>query len=153
MRHCLIACLVVLPIVSHGAESPTTASTQLHEQMLAYQLTLPKANALIAALKSMTQYVASLPDFADRMKKAMKMTAGERLAQMEADPKAMAILSENGLTAEEYAVGVPTLRNALLAAQNMPGATASPANVAFAKAHLTDLRPQMDAADGMTHAK
>jgi len=150
MRAYICACLIALPIaLAHAAEAPAPASTQLHEQMLAYQLTLPKANALIAALESMTRYVVSLPDFQGRITKTMKMTPAERLAQMESDPKAMAILRANGLTAEEYAVGVPTLRSALLAAQGMAGATASSANVAFAKAHLAELKPKMDAADGI----
>ena len=61
---------------------------------------------------------------------------------MEKDPKAMAILQQNGLTAREYLIDVP--------AQGINGPTifASPANVAFAKANLAQLKPKMDAADG-----
>ena len=62
----------------------------------------------------------------------------------------MAILQQNGLTAREYLIGVPALRMALMAAQGISGPTiiASPANVAFAKAILAQLKPKMDAADG-----
>ncbi len=80
------------------------------------------------------------------------MTPAERLAQIEKDPAAMAILKQNGLTAREYLVGVPALRMALMAAQgatNSPNIVASPANVAFAKANLAQLKPKMDAADGV----
>jgi hypothetical protein len=103
----------------------------------------------------MTQYVVSLPDFQDRVVKAMKMTPAERRMQMEEDPKAMAILKENNLTAQEYLVGVPTLRMALMAAQgaSSPGVIASPTNVAFAKANLAELKPKMDAADGLVRPK
>ena len=47
-------------------------------------------------------------------------------------------------------IGVPALRMALMAAQGINGPTvvASPANVAFAKANLAQLKPKMDAADG-----
>jgi hypothetical protein len=75
----------------------------------------------------------------------------ERLAQFEQDPKAMAIARQNGLTAQEYLVGVPALCMALMAAQGLsgPNITVSPANLAFAKANLAQLKPKMDAADGI----
>ena len=68
----------------------------------------------------------------------------------------MAILKQYGLTARDYLVGVPALRMALSLAQGMPATpvtVASPANVAFAKAHLAELKPKMDAADGITSRK
>ena len=43
----------------------------------------------------------------------MKMTAAERRDSIEKDPKAMAILKQNGQTAQDYLVGVPALRMAL----------------------------------------
>jgi len=104
----------------------------------------------------MTKYLVSLPDFQGRMAKSMKMTPAEGRAQVEKDPKAMAILKENGLTAQDYLVGVPTLRMALMVAQGAPtGPTiiASSANVAFAKANLSELKPKMDAADGISARK
>ena len=104
----------------------------------------------------MTQYVVSLPDFQDRMAKSMKMTSAERRTQLENDPKAMAILKQNSLTSQEYLVGVPALRMALMAAQGHagdPNIIASPANVAFAKANLAQLKPKMDAADGIGRQK
>ena len=84
-----------------------------------------------------------------------EMTPAERRA-VEKDPKAMAILKENGLTAPEYLVGVPTLRMALMVAQGAvtgPTIIASSANVAFAKANLNELKPKMDAADGISTRK
>ena len=58
----------------------------------------------------------------------------------------------HALTAQDYLVGVPTLRMALMVAQGLPtgpNIIASPANVAFAKTNLTELKPKMDAADGI----
>jgi hypothetical protein len=125
------------------------------QAILDYQLTLPRANSLITAMTAMTKYVVSLPDFADRVRKSSKMTPAEQLAQVEKDDKAMAILQQNGLTARDYLLGVPALRMSLMAAQgnNGPNIIASPANVAFAKANLAELKPKMDAADGIARAK
>jgi hypothetical protein len=125
------------------------------QAILDYPLTVQRANQLISAMESMTKYVASLPDFQERLKASLTMTPAEQLAQIEKDPKAAAILKENNLTAREYIVGVPALRMALLAAQgaSSPNIVASPANVAFAKAHLSELKPRMDAADGIRPRK
>ena len=126
------------------------------QAILDYQLTMQRANQLIPAMEAMTKYLLSLPDFQDRLRKSMKMTPAERLAQIESDPKAMAIIKQNGLTARDYVVGVPTLRMALLAAQGAPTGSyviASPANVAFAKTHLAELKPKMDAADAIRPQK
>lgn len=106
-------------------------------------------------MEAMTKYVASLPEFGERVRKAMKQTPAQRLADFEADPKAMAIAKQHGLTVKEYLVGVPALRMALLAAQGMagPNIIASPANVAFAQANLAELKPKIDAADSVRCAR
>ena len=135
-----------------AARQASTTPSPERQEILNYQLTLPRANQLITAMEAMTRHLVSLPDFQDRLRKSMNMTPAERRAQLEKDPKAMAILKENGLTAQEYLVGVPALRMALMAAQglaNNPNITVSPANLAFAKANLTQLKPKMDAADGI----
>jgi hypothetical protein len=150
--------IVLLVVVSVGlvaGPARTQASQRLpagNQDILTYQLTLPRANQLITAMEAMTKYLVSQPDFQERLLKSMKMTRPEQREQLEKDPKAMAILKQNGLTAEEYVVGVPTLRMALMAAQglaNAPNITVSPANLAFAKANLAQLKPKMDAADGL----
>jgi hypothetical protein len=125
------------------------AAAERRQQILDYQITMPRANQLITALDAMTRYVASLPDYVERVRKSMTMTPAEQLAQVENDPKAMAILKQNNLAAKEYLIGVPALRMALMVAQGLPQSEriiASPANVAFAKAHLAELKPKMDAA-------
>jgi hypothetical protein len=137
---------------SIAAGQRSSRSPEERQAILSYELTLPRSNQLITAMEAMTKYVVSLPDFQDRLVKSMKMTAAERRAEVENDPKAMAIVKQNGLTAQDYLVGVPALRMALMAAQglgNSPNITASPANVAFAKANLAQLKPKMDAADGI----
>ncbi len=153
-----LALLVMLSVGHAGGtavgQKPPAAS-QEGQDILAYQLTLPKANHLITAMQAMTQYMASLPDYQDRIVKSMQMTPAERRVQLEKDPKAMEIVKQNDLTAQEYLVGVPALRMALMAAQGAagPNITVSPANLAFAKTHLAELKPKMDAADGLTHKK
>ncbi len=152
----LLVVLSVGPASGLAVGQTPAASSQKRQEILAYQLTLPRANHLITAMQAMTQYVVSLPDFQDRVVKSMKMTPAELRAQVEKDPKAMAILKENDLTAQEYLVGVPTLRMALMVAQGAsasPGVIASPTNVAFAKANLAQLKPKMDAADGLVRPK
>ena len=136
------------------AASPALAqnlSPQQRQAILDYQLTLAGAEHLITAMQAMTQYLISLPDYQARMRKSATMTAADRIAQLESDPKAAAILKQNSLTARDYLIGVPALRMALMAAQGAtaPNIVASPANLAFAKANLAQLKPKMDAADGI----
>ena len=70
-------------------------------------------------MDAMTKYLVSLPDYQNRLVKSMKMTPAERRAQFEKDPKAMAIVKQNSLTSQDYLVGVPALRMALMAAQGL----------------------------------
>ena len=126
-------------------------SPQQRQAILDYQLTLAGAEHLITAMQAMTQYLISLPDYQARMRKSATMTAADRIAQLESDPKAAEILKQNNLTTRDYLIGVPALRMALMAAQGAtaPNIVASPANLAFAKANLAQLKPKMDAADGI----
>src|SRR5580765_2596868 len=144
----------LLGLVLWIAASPALAqnlSPQQRQAILDYQLTLPRAEHLITAMEAMTKYLVSLPDYQERMRKSATMTAADRIAQIEKDPKAAAILKQNSLTARDYLIGVPALRMALMQAQGAtsPNIVASPANVAFAKANLAQLKPKMDAADSM----
>ena len=127
-------------------------SEDRRKAILEYPLTMERANHLIPAMEAMTKYVVSLPDFAERVRKQGQMTLAEQTAVVEKDPKAMDILKKNSLTAREYLVGVPALRMALLSVggTTTPNIVASPANVAFAKANMSVLKPKMDAADGLT---
>jgi len=144
----------LLWLVLWTAGSPMLAqnlSPQQRQAILDYQLTLPGAEHLITAMEAMTKYLVSLPDYQERMRKSATMTAADRIAQLENDPRAAAILKQNSLTARDYLIGVPALRMALMAAQGAtaPNVVASPANVAFARANLAQLKPKMDAADGI----
>ena len=126
-------------------------SPQQRQAILDYQLTLAGAEQLITAMQALTKYLISLPDYQERMRKSATMTAADRIAQLDSDPKAAAILKQNSLTARDYLIGVPALRMALMAAQGAtaPNIVASPVNLAFAKANLARLKPKMDAADGI----
>jgi hypothetical protein len=141
----LVLCVAVSPALAQNI------SPQQRQAILDYQLTTPAAEHLITAMQAMTKYLISLPDYQERMRKSATMTAADRIAQIEKDPKAAEILKENSLTARDYLIGVPALRMALMAAQGATAANivASPANVAFAKANLAQLKPKMDAADGI----
>jgi hypothetical protein len=149
-----MACLLTLIAITLAlpANQVSGDAAQRRQQILDYELTMPRANQLIAAMEAMTKYVASLPDFAERLRKSATMTPAEQLAQVENDPKATAILKQNNLTAREYLIGVPVLRMALMVAQGLRQSDriiASPGNVAFARAHLAELKPKMEAADGV----
>jgi hypothetical protein len=149
----LLVSFIALFVVSGGlAGAQSQATAQDRQAILDYQLTLPRSEHLITAMAAMTKHLVSLPDFQDRLAKSMKMTSAERRSALEKDPAAMAILKQNELSPQDYLVGVPALRMALLAAQglNSPNVIASPSNVAFAKANLAQLKPRMDAADGLT---
>jgi len=144
----LVALLVTCAPAPAGAQRGLTPEAR--QAIMDYQLSLPRAEHLITALDALTKYLVSLPDYQERLRKSATMTPAERAAQMEKDPKTAAILKDNNLTARDYLVGVPALRMALMAAQGgtAPTIVASPANVAFAKANLAQLKPKMDAADG-----
>lgn len=120
------------------------------QDILDYPLTLQRASQLIAAVPEMTRYVISLPP--EVLKKAATRTRAEQIANLEKDPKAMAIVKQHALTAKEYIVGVPALRMALWLADGRATPStlvfASPANLAFAKANLSQLKPKWDAIDG-----
>lgn len=144
--------LVVILALSAGIAGAQgqPLTEQDRQAILGYSLTLQKANEIIGAAGEMTKYLASRPDIAEVMARSMKMTRPELIAQMERDPQAMAIATKHGLNARDYTYGVPALRLALLAAQGLTGPSiiASPANVAFAKTNLAELKPKMDAMDG-----
>jgi hypothetical protein len=150
MRRAILAVVLacaLAPLVH--AQMPM--SDEARKQILAYQLTLPRANQLIAAMAALSKQMVTAPDFKERMPKLMKMSNAERKAEIEKDPKSVAILKENKLTSDEYLVGVPALRMAMMMAQGMPASAnvvASSANVAFAKANLAELKPKMEAAEG-----
>jgi hypothetical protein len=150
MRICigLLSIVLCLPVSPARAQN---LSPQQRQAILDYQLTLQGSEHLITAMQAMTKYLISLPDYQERIRKSATMSAADRIAQLESDPKTAAILKENGLTARDYLIGVPTLRMALMTAQGAgaPNIVASPANVAFAKANLAQLKPKMDAADGI----
>lgn len=151
-RASVLWCVLVSLAVAPGLARPQPSADQ-RQAILAYKLTRPLADKLLAALPEMTRYVVAKPNFMEIVAKSAKLSPSERLAQVEADPGAMAILKKHGLTAREYVVGVPALRMALWRAQSGdgPGSEAmivSADNLAFAKANLAALKPKLDAADG-----
>jgi hypothetical protein len=145
-----LASLAVAPVLAQSPPSP-----EQRQALLAYKLTKPLADKLLAALPEMTRYVVAKPNFKEIVARSAKLSPAERVAQTESDPGAMAILKKHGLTAREYLVGVPALRMAILRAQSGDGAGSdtlivSADNLAFAKANLADLKAKLDAAEGMT---
>jgi hypothetical protein len=141
---------LVLPIAMalSAAQGQAGLTPEARQQILDYQLTLPRANQLIAALPEMSKFVLSLSP--EERAKAAKATPAERLANTANNPASAAILKRNGLTAAEYLVGVPALRMAIMLAEGVraPNIIGSAANVAFVKANLAVLKPKWDAANG-----
>src|SRR5262245_24497861 len=123
---------------------------EARQEILDYKLTTQRANQLIAALPEMSKFVASLSP--EARAKAAHATRAQRLADTDNNPTAAAMLQRNGLTAREYLVGVPALRMAMMIAEGFqaPNIFASPANVAFVKANLAELKPRWDAANGLS---
>ena len=98
-----MACLLTLLAIAVALPNQVSGgAAQRRQQLLDYELTMPRANQLIAAMDAMTKYVASLPDLAERVRKSATMTPAEQLAQVENDPtKATAILKQNNLTVRD----------------------------------------------------
>jgi hypothetical protein len=155
MRAMLVLLLALSQTAAGFAAQSAALGPEERSAILGYPLTLDRANQLISAMTAVTQYLVSLPDFQARLARSAKLTPAERRAQMEQDPTISTILKQNSLTARDYLVGVPTLRMALMAAQGVeaPTVVASPSNVAFAKANLTQLKPKMDQADGLVRRR
>jgi hypothetical protein len=145
---CVLVSLAVAPVLAQSQ-----GSAEQRQAILAYRLTKPLADKLLAALPEMTRYVMAKPNVKEILARSTTQSLAERIAQAEVDPGAAAILKTHGLTAREYVVGVPTLRMAIRRAQSgdAPGSDAlvvSPDNLAFARANLAELKAKLDAAEG-----
>lgn len=138
--------VIVILFVSLGLTSPGFAGEALtpaeRQAILAYQLTVPRANSMITTGVALNQYRATLPDFQANPAKYLTMTLSEWIAWMEKDQKAAAILKQNGYTARDYMVGFTALSMALTmaAGSSAPDYVASPANLALAKSNPQLLR-------------
>jgi len=154
MKHMAVLWFLLVSLAVAPALAQSQPSAEQRQAILAYKLTKPLADKLLAALPEMTRYVIGKPNFKEIVARSAKQSLNERIAQTEADPGAMAILKKHGLTAREYLIGVPALRMSIMRAQSgdAPGSDAliaSADNLAFAKANLAELKPKLDAADGM----
>jgi len=150
MRHAsLFLFLFLLNQATGSAQSPTAPSNR--DEILAYKLTLPKAHSLISATRDMTKYAMTLPDFQQRAVKMMTMTSAQQQAELEADPNAVKIFKDNGLTVKEYMVGGPALRMAMLITEGntSPNLFASPENLAFARKNMAVLKPRADSVEAI----
>jgi len=136
-------------LISIGLATAQTSLTPGQRQaILDYQLTMSKANTLASAMEALTKYVASLPNSQERGLSLATIIFFKLPATTEKDAKAMAILTQNGLTARDYLIGTNAFVMAYTIAVTGASNTyifASPANIAFAKANLAQLKPKMDA--------
>jgi hypothetical protein len=136
-------------LISIGlATAQTSLTPDQRKAILDYQLTMSKANTLASAMEALSKYVAALPKSQERGLRLATMSPAELRDLIEKDAKAMAILTQNGLTVRDYLTG----SNALVMAYTIAATNASndyifasPANIAFAKANLAQLKPKMDA--------
>jgi hypothetical protein len=134
--------LIVPLIISLGLAAGQTITPAERQAILAYQLNMPRANSLITTGAALSKYRASIPDFQANPAKYLTMTLSESIAWLEKDPKAMAILKQNGFAVRDYMIGFTALSMAYTIASgaNAPDYVASPANVAFAKSNPQLLR-------------
>src|SRR5262249_7178206 len=109
-RTILVVFVIVAVTVALAVPPRSAEETQA---MLDFKLSMPMCNQLFSAMGPMTRYVASLPDLKQRMARAATQSLAQRAAEVEKDPKAMAILKQNNLTARDYIVGVPAMRQAI----------------------------------------
>ena len=149
--------ILLLLLGSASASAQTSLTPDQRQAILDYQLTMPKVISLTGAMETLSKYLASLPNSQERGLRLAMMSPAELRALTEKDPKAMGILTQNGLTATEYLVGTSALTMAYTIAAtgvtNNPAIFASPANVAFAKANLAQLKPRMDAVRSAARGK
>jgi len=133
-----------LLIAQKGAISPDT-----RKEILRYQLSTIRADNIISTLPLMTKFFMAQPQAV--LTKWATMTPDGMIASLEKNAQTMAILKSNHLTAKDYVIGVPALRMSVWRAEGVPESAkvfASPANLAFAKANLAQLKPKWEAVDG-----
>jgi hypothetical protein len=149
--------ILLLLLGSASASAQTSLTPDQRQAILDYQLTMPKVISLTGAMEELSEYLASLPNARERGLRLATMSPAELRALTEKDPKAMGILTQKGLSAREYLVGTAALTMAYTIAAtgvaNNPAIFASPANVAFAKANLAQLKPKMDAVRSAARGK
>ncbi|HEY3839830.1 MAG TPA: hypothetical protein VGL72_24835 [Bryobacteraceae bacterium] len=135
-----------------AAAQPAGMSPEARREILSYQLTIPRADHLISALPPMTRFFLSQPQHV--LKTWSSLSPAQKIANLANSPQAMDILKPYQLTAKDYVVGIPALRLAMWRAEGIaesPTVFASPANLAFIKANLAQLKPKWEAVDGPPH--
>lgn len=146
------ALVLLAAALAMGQKFPVSPDTR--KEILSYQLTLARADHIISTLPLMTKFFMSQPQAV--LTKWATMTPEGMIASLEKNSQTMAILKANHLTAKDYVVGVPALRMAVWRAEGVPESPkvfASPANLAFVKANLAQLKPKWEAVDGAPRPK
>ena len=142
----LIVSAVLLAPLASGQTSKV--SEERRKEILDYQITMSRANQLIAALGELLELPP--PDVEARERPGERMGSAERI---EKDPRAMDILKKHQLTAKDYTLGMIALQMSMMIAGGTPESPfvfASPGNIAFVKANLSDLRSKIDGAEART---
>ena len=151
------AFLFLLALSFASGQKPATTSAMspdVRKEILAFELNMPRADHLISALPLMSRFFMSQSP--EILAAWGKLSVAKKIANLEKSPQAMANLKPYGLSAKEYIVGVPALRMAMWRAEGVPEGPkvfASPANLAFAKANLAQLKPKWEAVDGVPQPK
>jgi hypothetical protein len=149
MRNGFFVLFLTLTLAA-GQTLPVSPETR--KEILSYQLTTQRADHLISVLPLMTQFFMSQPQ--PVLATWAKLTPAKKVANLEKSPEAMGILKPYQLTAKDYVVGVPALRLAVWLAEGVPESPTvftSPANLAFVRANLANLKPKWEAVDGPPH--
>jgi len=89
MKRVLLCACALLALVGSVAKAQ---SGEMRKAMLDYQLTVDRANDLLAAMGPMTKHVMSLPNAGETIRAYQSLPLAERVARTEKDAQAMAIL-------------------------------------------------------------
>jgi len=104
---------ILLPALV-GAQPRKAADDPDQKELYAYVLTMDKIHKLAAATTALGEYGKAHPEL-DGAKSSDSKNLDEMVRKLDKFPPVVAILSKNGLTTREYAVGFFTLMQASMA--------------------------------------
>jgi hypothetical protein len=108
-----IAFTILLPVLA-GAQIRKSADDPDQKELYSYVLTTDKLQKLVNATLAMAEYGKAHPEL-NNAKSADAKNLDQMVQKLEKYPPVVAILSKNGMTPREYAVGFFTLLQASMA--------------------------------------
>ncbi len=112
----LFAVLIAGTIALNGlAQTKSRADDPDQKELYNYVLTMDKINKMAAATQAMTEYGKKHPELNAEGKSSDAKNLDQMVRKLQGYPEVVAILSKNGLTPREYAVGFFALLQASMA--------------------------------------